>query len=90
MASFGKFVKFYVKENVAPDFISGRPDAFAILMRSSCEQSACKTLPSRATVNKDELFNAIITLFEKVELKWNPLKVERGTVVRRWSLLQAS
>ena len=86
LINFGKFVKFYVKKNesttaTAADSTSGQRDAFAILMRSSREQSARKTLPSRVTVRnkKDELYNAIITFFEKEELKWNASEVERGT-----------
>ena len=84
VASFGRFVKFYVKKNestTVPGSTNGRPDAFAILMCSSREQFARKTLPSRVTVRnkKDELHNAIITFFEKEELKWNASEVEGGT-----------
>lgn len=50
-------------------------------MCSSRDQFARKTLPSRVAVRnkKDELYNAIITFFEKEELKWKASEVEGGT-----------
>ena len=66
VAPFGRIEKFYVKKNESTTVLgstNGRPDVFAILMGSSREQLARKTLPSRVTVRnkKDELHNAIIT-----------------------------
>ena len=81
MASFGKFIKFYVSrsESSAADSTSGRPNAFAVLMYSSHQQSTRRTLGVGNVKNKkDELHNAIITFFEKEELYWNPSEVERG------------
>ena len=92
MASFGKFIKFYVSrsESSAADSTSGRPNAFAVLMHSSRQQSTHRTLPSRVgnVKNKnDELYNAIITFFEKEELYWNPSEVERGVAGTTVSVL---
>ena len=77
------FVKFYVKKNHSStaDSTSRQPDAFSIFMHSSRQQSVCKTLPTRvANVKnkKDELYNAIITFFEKEEINWSPSEVESG------------
>ena len=92
MACFGKFVKFYVSksDSSTADSTSGRPNAFAILMHSSCQQSTRRTLPSRVgnvKNKKDELHNAIITFLEKEELCWNPSEVERGVASTTVSVL---
>lgn len=93
MSSFGKFVKFYVKKNdsINTDSTSGRPDAFAILMYSSRQQSARQTIPSRVPNvknKKDELYNAIITFLENEELNWSPAEVERGVAGSTVSVLR--
>lgn len=93
MSSFGKFVKFYVKKvDSVPDAPTGeRRDAFAILMCSSRQQNARRTLSSKVTNvrnKKDELYNAIVTFLEKEELSWSPSEVHQGVASNTVSVLR--
>ena len=66
VASFGKFIKFYVRKDSSQSPHSvGQPNAFQILMASQARRST-QTLPSYVAEprnKKEELHNAIIAFF---------------------------
>ena len=85
VASFGKFVKFYVSENSAsqsglPSATGEQPNVFRILMASQAHKST-QTLPPCVVEQrnkKDELYNAVIGFFQAENLRWTSSEVDIG------------